>query len=157
MKKIYFASALILVFLGALVIDWNIRESSPHQEGVANMIQSRNDDILELEIGCPSNSNYIPPQNPIPKGGGSAKNRKSPGNGGKKTVVDVDPKTPGRSKENLDQKEGYIIHIVQKGDTVSEIAQTYLSASRTDEILKLNNITDPRTVRPGTKLKIPKE
>ena len=52
MKKVYLAIVLILVFLAALVADWNIRQETV-QTSAATMIRTRNDDILEIEIGYP--------------------------------------------------------------------------------------------------------
>lgn len=50
-----------------------------------------------------------------------------------------------------DQK---VFHVVQKGDTVWDIAQLYDGVSVAD-ILKENNITNSKKINPGTKLKIP--
>ena len=58
MKKVYLAIVLILVFLAALVADWNIRQETV-QTSAATMIRTRNDDILVIEIGYPGGT--VPP------------------------------------------------------------------------------------------------
>lgn len=45
---------------------------------------------------------------------------------------------------------------VERGDTLSEIAQKFLGdSSRWPEIANLNNISDPTTIQPGQKLRLP--
>lgn len=51
---------------------------------------------------------------------------------------------------------GYTWYTVKKGDTVSAIAAKYAGVSA-DEILKINNIKDPRSLQVGQKIKIPKK
>jgi len=48
------------------------------------------------------------------------------------------------------------VYIVKKGDTLSSIAAKQLGdASRWREIARLNNIRDPRDIRPGQRLRLP--
>jgi hypothetical protein len=62
MKKLYIAIALVIVFLAAWLIDWNIRQGSAHLvEDQGSTITSRDDDLLELEIGHPTTRPGVPP------------------------------------------------------------------------------------------------
>ena len=52
---------------------------------------------------------------------------------------------------------GFTIYEVKKGDTLSEIAMEQLgTAARAKEIMELNGIADAKSLRPGMKLKIPR-
>lgn len=53
----------------------------------------------------------------------------------------------------LAEDASYIYHTVRSGDSVWTIAQQYPGVSNED-ILRLNNITDARRIKPGQKLKI---
>jgi LysM repeat protein len=44
-------------------------------------------------------------------------------------------------------------HVVYPGETLDDVARQYGSSQQ--EIMKLNNITDPASVKPGTKLLVP--
>lgn len=44
-------------------------------------------------------------------------------------------------------------HVLYPGETLDDVARQYGSSQQ--EIMKLNNITDPSTVKPGTKLLVP--
>ncbi|MFI5218920.1 MAG: LysM peptidoglycan-binding domain-containing protein [Bacteroidia bacterium] len=48
---------------------------------------------------------------------------------------------------------GFIYHTIQPGDTLWKISQKYTGIT-VEQIKKLNNITDSRSLKPGTKLKI---
>lgn len=51
---------------------------------------------------------------------------------------------------------GFRLHVVGKGDTLTGIASAYLgSASRWVEIQECNEIKDPKRILPGVQLKIP--
>ncbi|MCU0363556.1 MAG: transglycosylase SLT domain-containing protein [Bacteroidales bacterium] len=55
------------------------------------------------------------------------------------------------------QTEGdYIIHTVRSGDTIWDIVKLYGNVT-TDQVLSLNNITDPSKIKAGQKLKIRKK
>jgi murein DD-endopeptidase MepM/ murein hydrolase activator NlpD len=45
------------------------------------------------------------------------------------------------------------VHIIQKDETLYSIARSY--GVTADEVIKLNNITDPRTIKPGQRIRIP--
>ncbi len=53
---------------------------------------------------------------------------------------------------NIDQKSGHEVHIVQPGDTLSAISRKYKLSAK--EIIALNNIENPRLIKPGMKLKV---
>lgn len=58
---------------------------------------------------------------------------------------------PGKKKESEARK-----HTVKRGDTLWDLSQKYLgNPRRWQEIAKLNNITNPRTIPIGKELKIP--
>jgi spore germination protein len=44
-------------------------------------------------------------------------------------------------------------HVLYPGETLDDVARQYGSSQQ--EIMKLNNITDPASVKPGTKLLVP--
>lgn len=52
-------------------------------------------------------------------------------------------------------KSGYIIHVVKQGESPYSIAAKY-SGVTADDILKWNNISDPKNIKVGQKLKIKK-
>jgi membrane-bound lytic murein transglycosylase D len=57
-------------------------------------------------------------------------------------------------KESSSVKEGkYLYHIVRKGDTLWDIAKEYDGVT-VDQIKRLNNITNTKTIKPGQKIKI---
>jgi nucleoid-associated protein YgaU len=152
MKKVYLAIVLILVFLAALVADWNIRQETV-QTSAATMIRTRNDDILEIEIGYPGGT--------VPPGAGDAPWER------RKVAEDLNPpaRTGGESgqqtREDPPRREAearatYYLYEVKSGDTFSEIAERLLGTStRAGEIMQLNGITDAKQLRADAKLKIP--
>jgi nucleoid-associated protein YgaU len=74
---------------------------------------------------------------------------------GERTVIRLDDPEPAEDQE---AEPGYFLYEVKKGDTLSEIALQHLGTfKRTREIMDLNNINDPRSIKPGMKLKIPKQ
>jgi hypothetical protein len=149
MRKLYIAICLGAVFLIALICDWNTRQKSAQKPGSASMIQSRDDDLLLLEIGLP--------------GGTAPASTKSPRQLQSNTVPHRVPhRKPSPAKQETgkrgDEEKGYYFYEVKAGDTLSEIAQRELqTATRVQEIIRLNGITDPKSIRPGDKLKIPRE
>ena len=146
MKKIYLAIVLILIFLAALVADWNIRQESA-QAPAATMIRTRDDDILEIEIGYPGGE--VPPEvreahraPGAPQDAGTA--------AGQRPIEE-------RPREEPETGDAYHYYEVQSGDTLSEIAQKFLGTTRrAEEIMLLNGISDPKRIHPGDRLKIPR-
>ncbi|MEP5569469.1 MAG: FecR domain-containing protein [Halioglobus sp.] len=56
----------------------------------------------------------------------------------------------------LQSKASEWIYVVSKGDSLWDISQTYLgSATSWTKVQKLNQLSDPNWVKPGTKLRIP--
>lgn len=166
MRKLYIASALIVVFLAVWLIDWNIRQgSSQLREGAGSIIETRDDDILELEIGSINDKERSRlrearvssparsiPRNPVP--------RQRPGTGSKTVIPPEQPETRRRAETTAEEivRTDYYIYEVQPGDTMSEIALEQLGSSRRyKEIMELNGITDAKRVQVGMKLKIPME
>ncbi|MFH2003103.1 MAG: LysM domain-containing protein [Planctomycetota bacterium] len=166
MRKLYIALALIIVFLAVWLIDWNIRQgSSQLREGAGSIIEMRDDDIIELEIGRintkeqslrgktqePAPVQRLP-QNP------QERQRMEPGS---KTVVPLDQPEPEPASQTTPQEfiqASHYIYEVQPGDTISEIALEQLGSSkRYKEIMELNGITDAKRIQVGMKLKIPQE
>lgn len=145
MKKLYLGTVLVLVFLGAWLADWNIRHAAP-EPSASTLIRSRDDDLLEIEIGYPEGR--APLQSPPPATG---KERAKP--------VDAGGPVPGKHGGEgpaASPVPGFRIYEVRKGDTVSEIAERLLGTSRrAGEIIRLNGLEDPKRIRPGMKLKIP--
>jgi nucleoid-associated protein YgaU len=152
MKKVYLAIVLILVFLAAIVADWNIRQETV-QSSAATMIRTRNDDILEIEIGYPGGT--VPPGAaavPLEKKR-EEENRVPPARAGGNSGQG--PQETPRRRE-AEARAAYYLYEVKSGDTFSEIAERLLGTStRASEIMQLNGITDPRQLRAGTKIKIP--
>jgi LysM repeat protein len=72
---------------------------------------------------------------------------RSNANGGSKAVTTANHAQPEVSAD------GTRIHVVSKGEVLGSIARKY--GTRVAKIKELNNITDERKVRVGTKLKIP--
>jgi spore germination protein len=62
--------------------------------------------------------------------------------------------TAGSEGTELDESH-YLIHEVVAGDTIWKLARTYKVT--TDEIIRLNDIEDPRKIQIGQKIKIPKK
>ena len=57
-------------------------------------------------------------------------------------------------KDSSSVKEGkYLYHVVRKGDTLWDIAKEYDGVT-VDQIKRLNNITNTKTIKPGQKIKI---
>lgn len=149
MRKIYFASALILVFLGALAIDWNASQSGSRQEGAASMIRSRNDDILELQVGYPNG--YSPPKSALH----TPQKKETP-----KPLIKE--KTGEKTVEQYKTQvlSHYIEYKMRPGDTISGICQRYLKKDRRKrelEIISKNNISDPKLIRAGQTILIPRD
>ncbi len=75
---------------------------------------------------------------------------------GQKLVIYV-PKSGGRtaqsSSANISKDGQYVYYTVQRGDTLWSIAKLFPGISNQD-IMRLNNIRDGRTLKPGQKLKI---
>jgi nucleoid-associated protein YgaU len=149
MRKFYIGAVLVIVFLVAWATDWNIRQGSAQlRDGTVTMIESRTDDILEIEVGYPPGKvpkprkqrPPPPPQERVPTGS--------------MTVVEPDAPEPAWTGPTSD---GYRLYEVKKGDTLSEIAMDQLgTATRANEIMALNGIKEAKSIRPGMKLKIPR-
>ena len=61
-----------------------------------------------------------------------------------------------RDRGDLAKRQGDAEHVVQKGDTLAEIAQEKLgSADKWREIARANDIDDPKQLRVGQRLQIP--
>lgn len=172
MRKLYIASALIVVFLAVWLIDWNIRQgSSQLREGAGSIIETRDDDILELEIGsindkersrrevarASSSPTQNTPRNPQTRNPQLVQRPDA----GSKTVIPPEQPEPQRQIETTAEeivRTDYYVYEVQPGDTMSEIALEQLGSSRRyKEIMELNGITDAKRVQVGMKLKIPME
>jgi len=69
-------------------------------------------------------------------------------------VATVDTTTIGAQDPELDESQ-YITHEVVSGDTIWKLARTY--GVTTQDIIKANNIDDPRKIQIGQKLLIPKK
>lgn len=66
-----------------------------------------------------------------------------------KNVVEVD------LPENVKNMPTFIIYSVQKGDSLWKIAKRY--ATTMEDIVRVNNIEDPDSIKPGQKIIIPKK
>lgn len=63
--------------------------------------------------------------------------------------------TTTTEEPTIPTEEGdFIIHIVERGDTIWKLARTYGTTSA--KIMELNSITDPKSLQVGQKLRIPK-
>ncbi len=63
--------------------------------------------------------------------------------------------TETTEEPTIPTEEGdFIIHVVERGDTIWKLARTYGTTSA--KIMELNNITDPKSLQIGQKLRIPK-
>jgi len=61
------------------------------------------------------------------------------------------------AKPEVNGSKSYVEYTVQDGDRLMKIAERTLGdSSRADEIAKLNNLSNPNSLKVGTKLKIPK-
>jgi LysM repeat protein len=70
-------------------------------------------------------------------------------------IVPSSPQPVNRFPE--DETEGdYITYTVRYGDTIWDIVRMYDDVT-TNEVLKLNNISDPQKIQVGQKLKIKKK
>lgn len=148
MKKIYIAVVLVILFLAAIVLDWNTQQESAQRMGGTSMITPRDDNILELEIGHPGGRNPLPEGNIPPSEPSPAQ---KPVSQERREVPRISPPPETASSD-------YYVYTVKEGDTVSQIAEKWLQTSRrADEIIRLNNIDDPRKITPGMRLKIPKK
>lgn len=153
MKKIYIAITLVVLFLAAMVLDWNTQQESAQRLESASMIIPRDDDILELEIGHPSGRNPAPPEEEPAQGNLTRREERIPSKRNDRESAAKLPASPPQVPTS-----DFYIYTVKEGDTVSEIAQKWLQTStRADEIIRLNGIDDPRKIKPGMKLKIPKK
>lgn len=70
----------------------------------------------------------------------------------KPAVVKKDP-APVQSKPPVTVPNKYVYHVVQPGDTLWSIAQRYQGIS-VDDLKRVNNISNSKSLKPGTKLKI---
>jgi membrane-bound lytic murein transglycosylase D len=59
------------------------------------------------------------------------------------------------SQKEINSKSEYIYHIIQPGETLWDISHLY-EGSSVEEIMKLNNISNTRRLKPGQKIKIAK-
>jgi len=71
----------------------------------------------------------------------------------KQASIGKSSKSTPAPKPNVNLDSDYIYYTVRKGDTIWEIAQKYAGIS-SDEIMKLNNLTNDRGLYIGQKLKI---
>lgn len=151
MRKFYIAAVLVIVFLVAWATDWNIRQGSAQlRDGTVTMIESRSDDILEIEVGYPPGKTPKA-QKPRPRTDPSPPRERTPT--GSRTVVEPDAPEP---EWRDSASPGFTFYEVKKGDTLSEIAMDQLgTAARAKEIMTLNGIVDAKSIKPGMKLKIP--
>jgi LysM repeat protein len=64
-------------------------------------------------------------------------------------------KTETKSKSPVTKKAKpeFVYHLVQKGDTLWNIAQRYEGAT-VEQIMKINSITNKNSLKPGTRLKL---
>jgi len=69
-------------------------------------------------------------------------------------VATVDTVPTGTEEPELDETQ-YVTHEVASGDTIWKLARTY--GVTTQDIIKANNIEDPRKIQIGQKLLIPKK
>jgi membrane-bound lytic murein transglycosylase D len=58
-------------------------------------------------------------------------------------------------KEVINSSTDYIYHVIQPGETLWDISHLYEGTS-VEEIMKLNNISNTRRLKPGRKIKITK-
>ena len=111
---------------------------------------------MEFEIGYPGGKG--PPEGTAPRTRKAARTAPRKPANTQKTAPSLDEEGPDWKKEGLESIAGYRIYEVKDGDTLSEISQAMLGTSRrTKEIMELNGIQDPKLIRPGTRLKIPKD
>lgn len=72
------------------------------------------------------------------------------------TAANVSPAAAAAERQGAEPTTPAKTYTVVKGDTLGRIAATQLgSASRWQEIAKLNDLRDPNTIRPGQILKLP--
>lgn len=164
MRKLYIAIVLGIVFLAAWLIDWNIRQGSAYLvEDQGSTIVSRDDDILELEIGYPGGKAPIEaraaPQKSDRRSGSSGSQSTETG---EKSVARLHESEPeqgsGTAAHEPPETASWILYEVKKGDTLSEIAQKHLGTTRrVREIMELNDIQDAARIQVGMKLKIPRQ
>lgn len=83
------------------------------------------------------------------------------GVGGRREPRSQSPATPAASAEvaprpaSRQTDDPSDFHVVQPGDTLSQIAERYLgSAQRADELARLNGLGDPSALRVGQVLKL---
>ncbi len=163
MKKTYIAFILLLVFLAAVVADWNARQESDQKTGGVHMMRSRNDDILEIEIGYAGGKNPInKPSSPLETSGAAGTGTASSAvQNSKRTVLEINDDEPEPDRRGAQEHRGlskYYIYEVKAGDTISEISLEFLGTSgRAQEIMTLNSIKDAKSIQPGMKLKIPRD
>ncbi len=73
-----------------------------------------------------------------------------------KPTTPVKPTTTVKPTTVVTPKTQYFYYVVKTGDTLMNIARTQMNdASQYKLLQKINNITDPNHIRPGTRLKIP--
>jgi LysM repeat protein len=68
-------------------------------------------------------------------------------------AVDAAPAVPAAAPVASSASAPVYEHVLYPGETLDDVARQYGSSQQ--EIMKLNNITDPSSVKPGTKLLVP--
>lgn len=70
-----------------------------------------------------------------------------------KTKKEISKNSKKKPKVNKSPKGEYTVYVVEKGDSLWKIAKKFPNVS-TEDIKKWNNIWSPKSIKPGTKLKI---
>ncbi len=78
---------------------------------------------------------------------------------GMTTEVDDDPEDDDEAADDDEDTDpgDYITYLVQPGDTLNQISNDfYGTTAYVPEIMRLNNITDPRRLLWGTTIRLPR-
>ncbi len=154
MRKVLFFSLLLLVFLLALVMEWNLQQESRTARSETKPPEIRDDDVLEVTIGYPEGlpSPDTPSQDrPIRPGRArpslpSAGDTSTADTAGKaavpKQVPEPRPPTPQRH-----------VYIVENGDNLTSIAEKIFGdESRARQLKEWNRLRNPDLIVPGQEL-----
>jgi LysM repeat protein len=143
--------ALMVVGLGACSKSAEVRETSPTTAPVAGVTSG----VPGVTTAAPGET-VVSAVTPVPGTGVQPTVASVSG-----TPVVVQPQPTAMSQATVvvptavpsSGQQGTVVHTVQKGETLTSIAQQY--GTTADAIADANNLTDPSTIYPGQKLTIP--